>query len=259
MTRKLLRAVHPNVGIEMAYRRALLRLIDEMHDSVAYWIEAKYKNKPHIAADATPASVLRIALNKLTRRWQKKFNDAAKELAAYFAQDVSLRTDAALKAILKRAGITVKFTMTPAQRDVFRATVQANVGLIKSIPQQYLKSVEGSVMRSVQTGRDLSQLSKDLQKQYGVTKRRAAFIARDQNNKATSALQRARQTELGITEAIWVHSHAGKEPRPSHVKMDGKKYDVSKGMWDKDEKEYVFPGQLINCRCVSKSVIPGFS
>jgi len=41
--------------------------------------------------------------------------------------------------------------------------------------------------------------------------------------------------------------------------MDGKKYDVAKGMWDPAVREYIFPGQLINCRCFSRSVIPGFN
>jgi uncharacterized protein with gpF-like domain len=55
-----------------------------------------------------------------------------------------------------------------------------------------------------------------------------------------------------------MHSNAGKEPRPTHVAMNGKPYDLAKGMWDSDEKEWVHPGQLINCRCTMKPVIEGF-
>jgi SPP1 gp7 family putative phage head morphogenesis protein len=257
---KILRPVFPNVGIEMMYRRMLEKQIDEMHASILYWVKAKYKNnEPEIAQDATPASILRIAINKLTSRWQQNFNRGARELAEYFAQSVSQRSDKALMAILKRAGFTVRFKMTPAQRDVFKATVNANVSLIKSIPQQYLSGVEGIVQRSVQVGGDLEQLTKDLQKQYGVTKRRAAFIALDQNTKATAALQRARHIELGISEALWLHSHGGKTPRPTHVAMDRKKYSIEKGMWDPAEKQWILPGQLINCRCVSRPVVAGFS
>lgn len=266
---KVLKPLFPNVGSEVAYRERLYKLIDEMHTSISYWMTAKYKaNAPVIAMDelplsafdeSTPASVLRIVINKLVRRWQKRFDNAASQLADYFAEDVEDRTEARMKRILKDGGISVPFRMSDAMKDISKATVNANVSLIKSIPQQYLRNVEGIVMRSVQTGRDLGQLSKDLQKQFGVTKRRAALIARDQNNKATSAFQRARQQELGITTAVWMHSHAGKVPRPSHVKMDGKSYDINKGMWDKDEGEWIFPGQLINCRCTSRSVVPGFS
>lgn len=242
------------------YRRALNKLIDEMHNSIMYWVKAKYNaNEPEIAMDATPAVQLRNIIAKLTRQWSKRWNEASKSLAEYFAEDVSARSDAQLKSILKKAGISVKFTMTPAQRDIIKATVNANVSLIKSIPQQYLTQVEGIVMRSVQTGRDLGQLSKDLQKRLGVTKSRAALISRDQNNKATSALQRARQQEIGITEAVWMHSHAGKEPRPTHLANNGKRYKIAEGWYDPAEKKNIWPGELINCRCTSRSVLPDFA
>jgi len=141
---------------------------------------------------------------------------------------------------------------------VMKASVEEQVKLISNIPQQYFTQVQGAVMRSVQTGRDLNQLSKDLQKRLKIEKKRAALIARDQNNKMTANFVRVRQQELGIKQAIWVHSLGGKVPRPSHKKNDGKPYDVEKGWYDPDEGEYIQPGMLINCRCVSRSIIPGF-
>lgn len=257
---KVLAPVHANAGLEVAYRRKLTALIDEMARSVEYWIKAAYRaNEPELARDESPAEAMRRAIRKLTRRWLSRFGTAAQELADYFATAVSERSDAALKAILKRGGFSVEWKMTRAQNDVVQAVVNENVALIKSIPQQCLGQVEGIVMRSVQTGRDLGQLTKDLQEQFGVTKRRAAFIARDQNNKATANLVRARQIEVGITTAQWLHSHAGRKPRPTHVAMHGKEYDVVEGMYDSAEKRFVFPGELCNCRCVSKSIVKGFS
>jgi uncharacterized protein with gpF-like domain len=102
-------------------------------------------------------------------------------------------------------------------------------------------------------------LAKELQEHYGVTKRRAAFISLDQNNKASSAFNRVRQLEVGITRAIWMHSHAGKKPRPSHVKNDGKPYDVNRGWFDPHEQKWIFPGELPRCRCTSRSIVKGFS
>lgn len=231
-----------------------------MHQSVMHWVQSAYRrNEPILAQDAVPANELQKAIRKLVRRWKRNFTEAAPELAKWFAMSASKRSDKVLMKILKDAGITAKFKMTPAQRDVLRATVHANVSLIKSIPTQYLNQVEGIVMRSVQQGMAIGDLAKQLEKSYGVSKRRAALIARDQNIKATSSLNRARQMELGITHAIWQHSHGGNEPRPTHVAMNGKKYDLSKGMWDSHEKAFVHPGQLINCRCSSKSIIAGFS
>lgn len=256
----VLRPVHPNSGLEAVYRRKLIDLIQQMNRSISYWVKAAYRaNTPHLAQDELPVETLRRAIRALTRRWTARFNDLAGDLASYFAQSVSQRSDAALKAALKRGGFTVEWTMTRAQRDVVNAVAHENVSLIKSIAQQHLTRVEGVVMRSVATGRDLGALTKELQQISGVTRRRAAFIAQSQNQMATAALTAARQLEIGVERAIWQHSSAGKVPRPAHVAMNGKTYDVKQGMWDRDEKKYVLPGELINCRCVSRAVVPGFN
>lgn len=254
--------MHPSAGLTAAYRSRLDTLIEEMVNSVDYWIGASFKaNEPNIAQDELPATALKAALRKLSRRWQKRFNDAAPKLADYFATAVEKRSSTALKNILKEAGLTVEFKMTAAQSDILHATINSNVDLIKSIPQQYLTQVQGAVMRSVQTGRDLGALAKELQDHHGVTKRRAAFIARSQNNMATASMTRARQVELGLTEAIWVHSGGGKHPRPTHLQAgrDKARYFTSEGWLDPAVGKRIFPGELPNCRCVSRAVVKGFS
>lgn len=241
-----MREVHPNRGIEMEYRRRLMRLISDMQHSVTYWLSARYKqNQPRIAQDATPASVLQAEMDKLGKQWLKNFDEGAEKLSAWFAQKTKNYADGTLALILKDAGFSVDFTMTSTMRDAYHAVINEQVGLIKSIPRQYLLEVQGMVMRSVQAGRDLSHISQELAKRYGITKRRAALISRDQNNKATSVISRVRQQELGITEAVWRHSHAGKEPRPSHLKADGERYEIAKGMYL--DGEWVWPGEKINC------------
>lgn len=257
---KVLRPVHPNAGIQAAYRKRLDRLIDEMNRSVQFWLKATYRaNPPEMAQDRNPAQELRAALRKLAQQWQDNFDEAAPKLAEYFAKSVQLRSDAALRKILRDGGISVKFKMTRTMQDVMDATINEQVSLIKSIPQQYLTQVEGMVMRSVQAGRDLGPLAKALQEQFGVTKRRAATIARDQNNKASASMTRARQDHLGITEGDWIHSGGGKHPRPTHVAMNGKRFNLRKGMYDQAVGKFILPGELINCRCVWKPVIQGFS
>lgn len=102
------------------------------------------------------------------------------------------RSESSPRKILRDGGISVEFRKTAAMRDVIDATVNANVSLIKSIPSQYFDQVEGAVMRSVQTSRDLAGLVQELERFSGITRRRAAFIALDQNNKATSSFNTAR-------------------------------------------------------------------
>jgi SPP1 gp7 family putative phage head morphogenesis protein len=249
--------VHPNQGIEMAFRRRLLALIDEMQQAILRHVTAQYPGaNPFLAQDA-PDDVhrLRWEMDRLGRRWLDRFDVAAKEMAAYFATAAADRVDGALAASLRKAGISVRFQITPAIREALDATTAENVSLIKSIAQQHLGQVEQLVMRSVTAGRDVGGLKKDLQQQLGVTQRRAALIARNQNNMATATVCKTRQMELGITKAIWVHSSAGRKPRPDHVAFNGKEYDVKKGAYL--EGVWTWPGREINCRCVSRSIIPG--
>lgn len=255
---KILRPVHPNVGIEVEYRRRLLLAVSQMHAAVLGKVGAEYQSNSPIAQDSVEDFV--HMLRQQFGRWMARFDGMAQELAAYFAQTAAQRADGALKAILKKGGMAVEWHMTSVQEEVLHSTIAQNVALIRSIPANYLGQVEQAVLRSVQTGRDLRQLQDDIMKNFGVAKRRAALIARDQNNKATAALTRARQIEVGVTEAIWLHSGGGKEPRPSHVRAgrDRVHYDVRKGWFDPDEREWILPGQLINCRCVSRAVIGGF-
>lgn len=259
---KVLRGVRPSAGIEAAYRGKLTALVEEMSRSVVYWLKASYRaNTPRMAQDETPADALRRSIRKLAAQWTKRFDEAAAKLGDYFALSVEKRTSAALRKILRDGGMSVEFKMTPAMRDIVDATVHANVSLIKSIPSQYFDQVEGIVMRGVQTGRDVGQVAKDLEERLGVAKRRAAFIAMDQNQKATSAFNRAREMEVGIDENEWHHSHGGKNPRPTHVQAGREKvrYKISQGWYDPAVKRYIHPGEEPGCKCFGKPVIKGFS
>lgn len=264
---KTLKPVWPNAGIEVEYRRKLRDFLEEIHESVLYWVRAAFrKNEPKVtrlaskfAHDAGPVEELKKAMKALTKRWKDAIEGTAPKLAKWFAKSASQRSDKVLAKILKDGGFAVKFKLTVAQRDALGAIVQENVSLIKSIPAQYLDQVEQLVMHSVSQGRDLEYLTKEIQKRFNVGRKRAILISRDQNNKVTGALQRVRRLELGLNKAVWMHSHAGKTPRPAHVKMHGRQFDIARGMWDPHEKMFIQPGFLINCRCTSKPVIPGLT
>lgn len=241
--------------LENLEREGFVLLRRQASGELAY--ELTEAGQAALAYLVTPATGLAVAMEKVAARWQANFNAAAPRLAEYFATEMAKRSDATLRAILRDGGFSVRFQMTPAMRDVLDATIAEQVGLIRSIPQQYLTQVQGMVLRSASAGRDLGTLAKDLQKQFGVTKRRAAFIAQSQNNLATASMTAARQKELGITEAIWQHSGGGRKKRPTHVANSGKPYNVATGWYDPAVKKYIRPGELPRCRCVSRAILPG--
>ena len=252
-----LRAIRPSAAIREAYQKKLESELLLMHNSLVYWVTAKYRaNAPEIALDASPARTLKAELRKRGRLWRTKFNKLGPQLAEYFATSTSKRVDGALERMMRDAGFTVRFKLTAGMNDVLQATVAQNVTLISNLADKHIADVEGLVMRSVQTGRDLETLSTGLQEQFGITKRRAALIARHQNNLATAALTRTRHIELGITQARWLHSAGGKTPRPEHVAFSGKTYDIAKGAFL--EEKFTWPGVEINCRCVSIPLLPEF-
>lgn len=254
---KTLRPVRPNAGLQAWYRRQLDKRIREMHESLVYWLSAEYRaNGLAEDADGGATLAMRGSLRKLSHRWQWIFDKLAESLSRRIADRALAHADAGLRSAVRGEGFAVKFTMTSDMENAYQAVIGEQVGLIKSIAEQHLTEVEGLVMRSVARGRDLGTLTKDLEARYSVTRRRAALIARDQNNKATSTITAARQKALGITEGVWKHSLGGKHPRPSHLKANGERFELAKGLYL--DGKWVMPGEEINCRCTWSPVIPGF-
>jgi SPP1 gp7 family putative phage head morphogenesis protein len=258
----MLAPIRPSAPLRNRYEARIHALIEEMGKSLIYNIKAQWrKDTPEtviMGADKSAAELLREMLERLGTHWQARFDDLAERMAEYFSSAVNRRCDMTLASQLRKAGMSVRFKMTPAMRDAYAAVRAENIGLIRSIAQQHLSKVETLVMQSVSQGRDLGTLTRELQRQTGVSKRRASFIARDQNNRATATMRAVREAEVGITEGIWMHSGGGKEPRPEHKSFSGKRFKLSEGHDFGDGFGKVLPGQAINCRCTWRPVIPGF-
>lgn len=231
-----------------------------MQASIVAELSATYaENEPHALVlygqDASPAAMMTQAMKRLSRQWLKRFDELAPKMATHFATAVKDRCDKSLADDLRAGGMSVKFKLTAAMNDVLSSTISENVALIKSIPRQHLLGVESIVTQSVTAGRDLGAMVTELRKRHGITKRRAANIALDQNNKATAMLTRARWLELDIVEGEWLHSAGGKYKRPTHVAHSGKRYSVAKGIVLDPKEGVVWPGTAIGCRCVGKPVL----
>ena len=276
-----LTAIHPSAAVHAWYFAELDEAVSAMQAAVSRAVLATYGSfepqehamdyrrlqalaRTHPWIDpltqdaANPSILLRAALRKWGGLWVSRFDKLSLDLGQAFARKSFNITQTQMKAALREAGFTVKFSPTPASRAAYQAVVAEQVNLIKSIPAEYLKAVESKVWGSVMKGADMHTLSVDLRKTYGVTRDRAALISRDQTNKAKAIIEKTRREELGITEAYWQHSAGGKVPRATHVAMSGKRYRLSEGMYDSAEGKYILPGELINCRCTSKAIIPAF-
>lgn len=282
----LLPPILPNQQTQVRYKRNLLKAIATMQASYEWWIDRKYKAAVEanqeagrladpaeaLAQDAKLSRSVRATgssvkartdnlfseLTRLRKYWDEYFDTFAKKLAEQASDEWYEENATAWSGKLKRAGFDIRMQLTPSQKLILRTKVQENVSLIKSIQQDYHKDVEGIVLRSFAAGRDLKTMSDEIRSKGDVSKRRAAFIARDQSNKATAQMNAARQRELGIDRAVWIHSSAGKEPRPKHVTAGRERweFDPNVGIDFGDGFGFVRPGEAINCRCISRSIIP---
>jgi uncharacterized protein with gpF-like domain len=231
------------------YRQRLYALIDKMHQAtIKTWFpELK------LAHDATRAEVLR-----LQEHWRQVFADQSDPIANFVIKDAYKFNTRTFMKKLKDVGFAVKFQWTPQMQSIFNDAVRENVELIRSIPEKYFGEIRKYVRELYSkegSEGDLHTLTNKLESLPGMTRRRAAIIATDQNRKLTSQFNQARYQEIGINRAVWQHSGGGNEPRPTHVKNSGKVYDVSLGWFDPAVGQHIQPGQLPNCRCFSRPVI----
>jgi SPP1 gp7 family putative phage head morphogenesis protein len=119
-----------------------------------------------------------------------------------------------------------------------------NVALIKSLPAETFDRIERIVLAGINDGRRWEEIADDLEERFDVARNRAALIARDQVGKFYGAVNRARQTELGVTHYFW-RTSLDERVRPEHVAREGRRI-----AWG-EPPEDGHPGQPINCRCTA--------
>lgn len=134
-----------------------------------------------------------------------------------------------------------------SQLDLFTT---GNTELIRDLPVKELGGMKQIVMSGVGSGRQASDISRAIQKQFGVAERRANTIARDQVSKLNGQLTGVRQQSIGITQYTWQTSE-DERVRRTHRDNDQKVFN-----WNDPPAETGNPGSDINCRCVGIPVIP---
>lgn len=255
-------ALNYNAAAEARYYAQLAALIKRMTKETREKIESFF-TEPHaeeyFAQDASVSSQARILTNAIAKKFDQIFAFRAKPLAESTVREADKNSSTALHSSLKdlSGGLSFKTTvLTGELEDVISASVTENVGLIKSIASQYLGSVQGAVMRSITTGNGLQDLVPFLNKQEGITLRRARIIAQDQTRKAYANISKIRMQKLGLKQFEWLHSSGGAEPRKLHIELSGKIFDFDNPpVIDLKSGERGFPAQLPNCRCRYRPVI----
>lgn len=143
-----------------------------------------------------------------------------------------------------------------------------NAQLITNMTDNELERVSGIIQRGLQEGSSLESVTENIEKSFGITRRHAKLIARDQTTKLNGSLTKLRQQELGIVEYRWQTS-GDERVRKTHRVLDGKicRWDdptvylnEDTGKWEKRSKiggTEVHTSQDVNCRCQPIPIIEG--
>ena len=141
-----------------------------------------------------------------------------------------------------------------------------NSELIKSLTETEMDRVSGIVQRGIQEGATYNAIQENIQKSFGITRRHARLIARDQTSKLNASLTKLRQQESGITEYIWQTSN-DERVRTDHRAMSGKRcrwddptvyFDDQTQKWKKRSSiggTQVHVGTDVNCFLGNEEVI----
>jgi len=141
-------------------------------------------------------------------------------------------------------------------RDTLRLWTQTNVDLIKTVEDRTLGNMRSIVEDGFRSGKSNTAIGRLIQEEYGMERRHAQFIARDQVAKLNSDLTRSQQEDAGVEEYIWSTSDDARV-RERHAELDGTRHKWNDPpIVDERTGRRGHPGQDFNCRC---SALPVFN
>ena len=116
--------VRASAAVKQKYFKRLMSIIDEMNNSVNWWLGARYKeNEKEIVAQDSAANDIEKELKDLMKRWSKRFDEAAKDIAKDFVKSATNHSTNNLKALLKKAGWTTNLKLSRKAQDKLKAMV----------------------------------------------------------------------------------------------------------------------------------------
>ena len=213
-----------------------------------------------MALDASLASQARILFSWLGQKYAKLFASRATGITERMIDSSSMASKRALGESLKKisGGITIPVPDMPGNlQEAITAATAENVGLIRSLPQQYGERISQLVLRSIATGGNGAQeVFEGIRHYDGLTENRAKLIAIDQSRKIQTVMNVERAKSVGMKKFTWLHSGGGSDPRKLHLDYDGQDFLYSDPpVIDERTGERGFPGQAINCRCTMVPIL----
>lgn len=182
--------------------------------------------------------------NALAKQYAGKFSaEATNDLAKHLLK-AGMNREA-----FKQWTFTVlgKRTVAPAAVTAIDDFIQGTVALLMRRQWTSAQSLPDLVKKVTASGGDYDEIARLFTHK---TDYKARMAGRDLGHKLVSEVTRQDAKAAGIRYARWVHVAGLYTSRPTHVAMNGKRYDLDLGMYDPAVGFRIQVGQLLWCRCI---------
>lgn len=261
--REYIRTVNEYMGIErevlMKYIPEIKRIINE--GTPKFNADAKNENdqkrrRSRFSEVDNTIMRLRMLFESIRKELDSAFGmyDLKRRIEAIAGIEHKLSIREWKKAVSRTLGIDIleDYYSGDYYREMIDRWISANVDLIKTQPKESLDRMKELIYRDYMSGKSTSNIVKELQAQYGMDKRHAQLIARDQTAKLNSEITQSQQRDAGISKYEWSGTLDRKE-RESHRALEGKIFS-----WDNppetDGGRRCHPGEDYQCRCCALPV-----
>ena len=145
--------------------------------------------------------------------------------------------------------------ISPGARAALPELIQRDAERIALLTRQHIDAVQEQIAAGLEKGMSVPEMEaqfSDLPFRRDVVHR----MAIDAVNKVQESVKRANDQAMGFTEGVWIHVPGQFESRRSHIKMNGKRFNLQQGMFDPEVNRFIHCAELPYCRCVYRTVIP---
>lgn len=151
--------------------------------------------------------------------------------------------------------LIIEAKLTPEQRRIIADDWGNNLELyIKGWAQDNILKLRQEIQPHVMAGGRAKGLVKTLQDNYGVSTRKAKFLARQETALLMAKFQETRYRDIGIEKYRWSSAH-DKRVRHDHNELDGKVFRFdSPPVSNRKTGARNNPGEDFECRCVAVPV-----
>lgn len=160
------------------------------------------------------------------------------------------------KGIRKTIAITPELTDHQAKRIASEYTENMQL-YIQDFAEKEIVELRKRIQKRAFEGDRVEDIAKEIYKSYGVTERKARFLARQETSLLMTKFKQTRYEAAGVNLYKWacVAGSDAHPVRPMHKALEGKVFDWTSPPVVNDNGDRKNPGQDFGCRCFAIPIV----